>query len=68
MFGNMFTISKCFFVCDVIPLDASLVKGSHGHLNYEEDNQPIFIGTKEMKKTILPIEVSRLIKNELSFN
>ncbi len=33
---------------DVIPLDATLVKGSHGRDNVPEGEQPIFIGTQKI--------------------
>lgn len=44
---------KCGFrtLLDVIPLDATLVKGSHGRDNVPESEQPVFISRGEMKIT-----------------
>ncbi len=42
---------------DLIPLDASLVKGSHGRINLEDDDKAIFIGQHGLPTTILPIEI-----------
>ena len=46
---------------DLIPLDATLVKGSHGSINVPEGEMPIIMGNLDMKKSIKPTEVSDLI-------
>lgn len=48
---------------DVIPLDASLVKGSHGRNNRPQDN-PVFIATKETTKpSLLSTDVFTTLQN-----
>jgi predicted AlkP superfamily pyrophosphatase or phosphodiesterase len=51
---------------NVIPLDASLVKGSHGAINIAQDYQPIIITPKtEVKEAIAPTKVFDIIWNEI---
>ena len=55
-------------VMDIIPLDASLIKGSHGRLTGDKEDHPIFISNfKEgiAKDTIDAIEVRQHIENHL---
>ena len=46
---------------EVIPLDASLVKGSHGRDNVPEGEQPIFVTTGEHTSITKPEDVADLI-------
>ncbi len=50
---------------DVIPLDATLVKGSHGRDNVSESEQPIFIGMQSLTSAT---EVVQAIVDEVSGN
>jgi predicted AlkP superfamily pyrophosphatase or phosphodiesterase len=44
---------------DIIPLDATLIKGSHGHLTAQPDFQPVFMSPSPLPgKTIAPTEVA----------
>lgn len=47
---------------DVIPLDASLVKGSHGRDNVREEEQPIWIGPSGAMKVSKPQDVYEAMK------
>lgn len=50
------------YVMDVIPLDAGLVKGSHGRIEVRPEYQPIFISSQaHSKKQVLTPEVHDLI-------
>lgn len=42
------------YVMDVIPLDASLVKGSHGRIGVERKYQPVLISDMRFKSDLLP--------------
>ena len=42
---------------DVIPLDASLVKGSHGRIDVNDSEKAIFIGNGESERTISPTSI-----------
>ena len=56
------------YLMDVIPLDASLVKGSHGHISNDKENWPVFITQNEEvaeKKIIESTEVYHLIIDHL---
>lgn len=44
-------------VMDVVPLDAYLIKGSHGRIHVEDENKPVFISSLNTPKTIEAIEV-----------
>ena len=47
---------------DVIPLEASLAKGSHGQLNVESLDKPIIIGSRHQNNDLSPIEIKQLLK------
>jgi hypothetical protein len=51
------------YLMDVIPLQAELVKGSHGRIPEEDEDKPIFVGPEELVKSkkIKPTEVFDLI-------
>jgi len=46
---------------DVIPLDATLIKGSHGRVGTPEELHPIIITNNPLNKKIQPIDVQRII-------
>lgn len=54
---------------DVIPLDASLVKGSHGRIPENKEQWPVFVGDElELtKEEIEPTEVFNYIRKTLGF-
>jgi len=55
-------------VMDIIPLDASLVKGSHGRIPEDFNDHPILISNKkrvELKETLLATEVCEVIEDHL---
>src|SRR5699024_1756734 len=53
-------------VLDVIPLDASLVKGSHGSVEIEKDYFPIIIGNEIPSDGVLsPLSIKELILNKI---
>lgn len=55
-------------VMDIIPLDATLVKGSHGRLTEDKDDFPIMITNFDgglEKDTIEAVEVRQIIENHL---
>lgn len=55
-------------VMDIIPIDATLVKGSHGRLTEDEEDYPIFISNYIdviENQTIDAVEVRDLIKDHL---
>jgi predicted AlkP superfamily pyrophosphatase or phosphodiesterase len=54
------------YVMDVIPLDATLVKGSHGRIGTPPKYHPIIITTNSLHKTISPIEVHEVIWEQLN--
>ncbi|MGV2826577.1 alkaline phosphatase family protein [Myxosarcina sp. GI1(2024)] len=57
------------YLMDVIPLDASLVKGSHGHLTTSVERSPVLITQQQnllTKEKIEATEVFNLILNHLS--
>ncbi|MCS5491289.1 alkaline phosphatase family protein [Algoriphagus limi] len=51
------------YLMDVIPLDATLVKGSHGRLPEEDEDKPIFVGNTSLlnSEKIQPTDVFDLI-------
>jgi predicted AlkP superfamily pyrophosphatase or phosphodiesterase len=55
-------------VMDVIPLDATLVKGSHGAVDLEEEDKAIFIGNQELNSTIEPTDIHDIILNQVFGN
>ncbi|UJH90702.1 hypothetical protein LZ575_18335 [Antarcticibacterium sp. 1MA-6-2] len=57
------------YLMDVIPLDATLVKGSHGRLSKQTENWPLFItqnNTVNKSSTIEPVDVYDLILSHLN--
>ena len=53
------------YVMDVIPLDAKLVKGSHGRTGTPTELHPIIITNNSLGKNILATEVHQVIWNSL---
>ena len=49
------------YVMDVIPLDATLVKGSHGGIGIPGHYHPIIITNQNLNKNIPPVEVYNVI-------
>jgi predicted AlkP superfamily pyrophosphatase or phosphodiesterase len=49
------------YVMDVIPLDASLVKGSHGRIGTSGHHHPIIITNQNLDKNISPVQVYNVI-------
>lgn len=57
------------YVMDVIPLDAGLVRGSHGRIETRPEYQPVFISSQEIaKEQVSTPEVHDLIWNILINN
>ena len=57
------------YLMDVIPLDARLVKGSHGHLTTSKERSPLLITQKQdllTNETIEAKEVFQIILNHLA--
>lgn len=54
------------YTMDVIPLDAGLVKGSHGRVNTPPEFHPVIISGNHLQKNISPVEVYNIIWKELS--
>jgi len=54
------------YVLDVIPLDATLVKGSHGAVRVSEDYYPVLITRKSQEAAVVePIEIKEIILNSI---
>ncbi|WP_276372834.1 nucleotide pyrophosphatase/phosphodiesterase family protein [Chryseolinea sp. H1M3-3] len=54
------------YVMDVIPLDATLIKGSHGNINTPSTFHPVLITDQEVKKQeLLPTDVYEVIWEHL---
>jgi predicted AlkP superfamily pyrophosphatase or phosphodiesterase len=53
------------YVMDVIPLDATLVKGSHGNINNSQAFHPVIITGDALEKTLKATEVHRVIWEQL---
>lgn len=53
------------YVMDVIPLDATLVKGSHGRLGTAQELYPVIITNNPLDKKIQPIDVQGIIWEHL---
>jgi predicted AlkP superfamily pyrophosphatase or phosphodiesterase len=53
------------YVMDVIPLDATLVKGSHGRINTHESFHPVIITDVALEKTLKAKEVHQVIWKQL---
>ncbi len=55
------------YVMDVIPLDASMIRGSHGRVNVPDKYQPVFISGKAgLPRTIKPTAVFDLVWDLMS--
>lgn len=58
------------YLMDVIPLDASLPKGSHGRINVSEEDLPVLIISRknnEIKKNIDGVEVFNIVWKQLMY-
>lgn len=53
------------YLMDVIPLDATLVKGSHGSPFCAKEFYPVFISNKASKSELEPTDVYKLILNSI---
>jgi predicted AlkP superfamily pyrophosphatase or phosphodiesterase len=53
------------YLMDVIPLDATLVKGSHGSPFCDKQFYPVFISNQATKSEIEPTDVYKLILNSI---
>jgi predicted AlkP superfamily pyrophosphatase or phosphodiesterase len=53
------------YVMDVIPLDATLVKGSHGSINVADKFKPVLVTSKAMDKTLQAPDVYQVIWDSL---
>ncbi len=54
------------YVMDVIPLDATLIKGSHGRIGSPEEYHPVFIGGDVVQKQLVATDVYGLIWKSLT--
>ncbi len=54
------------YVMDVIPLDAKLVKGSHGRIGTAADLHPVMISNSILNKNISPTDVYAIIWDSLT--
>lgn len=54
------------YVMDVIPLDATLVKGSHGRVRTPAEFHPVMITDGSLNKNIPPVDVCDIIWNHLN--
>ncbi|WP_246230252.1 hypothetical protein [Mucilaginibacter humi] len=52
------------YVMDVIPLDATLIKGSHGRTNIDDEYKAVLI-TDDAEKDVQPTDVFDIIWNSL---
>jgi len=50
----------------VIPLDATLVKGSHGKVGTPAEFHPVMITHESLNKNISPVDVCDIIWNHLN--
>ena len=53
------------YLMDVIPLDATLVKGSHGNPFCDKQFYPVFISNQATKSELEPTDVYKLILNSI---
>jgi hypothetical protein len=51
---------------DVIPLDATLIKGSHGRVGSPSEFHPVIISGKSLNKNISAPDVYNVIWNSLT--
>lgn len=62
-------LSALRYVMDVIPLDATLIKGSHGRINTSTEFHPVLITDQPLdKKEVQPTEVYDVIWKQLMGN
>ncbi|KIA95850.1 phosphodiesterase [Pedobacter kyungheensis] len=54
------------YVMDVIPLDANLIKGSHGRINTKEEFKPILVTANKIDKALTPVDVYQVIWDSLT--
>ncbi|MDQ0640379.1 putative AlkP superfamily pyrophosphatase or phosphodiesterase [Pedobacter sp. W3I1] len=54
------------YVMDVIPLDAKLVKGSHGSINVADKFKPVLVTSKAIDKTLNAPDVYQVIWDSLT--
>ena len=54
------------YVMDVIPLDATLIKGSHGRISVPSEFCPVIITNNSLSKRISPTDVSQIIWDNLN--
>jgi len=52
-------------VMDLISLDSGLVKGSHGRIDTDDVDKPVFISTSAIKEKISAIDVCPLVLNAI---
>lgn len=52
-------------VMDVIPLDASLVKGSHGRIGLNDEDKAIFISTLENTAVVDPTKIQDILLDKI---
>ena len=48
-----------------IPLDASLVKGSHGRIHLKDEDKALYIGKQKAKNTLSPISIHDVILSQV---
>jgi predicted AlkP superfamily pyrophosphatase or phosphodiesterase len=53
------------YVMDVIPLDATLVKGSHGRVGTEPELHPVIITKNPLNENLLATDIEQIIWNHL---
>ncbi|TCD26198.1 alkaline phosphatase family protein [Pedobacter psychrodurus] len=54
------------YVMDVIPLDATLIKGSHGSINVADKFKPVLVTSKAIDKTLYAPDVYQVIWDSLA--
>ena len=54
------------YVMDVIPLDATLVKGSHGRVGTDSQFFPVLVTDGDLKKEVVATDVYEVIRQHLS--
>jgi len=54
------------YVMDVIPLDATLVKGSHGRTNVTDEYKPVLVTSKPVDKTLHAPDIYEVIWESLT--
>ena len=54
------------YVMDVIPLDATLIKGSHGRINTKEEFKPVLVTPTKIDKALTPVDVYQVIWDSLT--